>query len=402
MRVPRGFTLIEIMVVLIILGTLSSMAMRWGQQKQVDDVTTAAAQDMADISSAIYRYRLDNGAWPANPGVLVPAYLNAADLTSVFDNAYTFTPLGPDIQVSVDALRTRFASPLAGKVRKGSVAGTTVTSRLVPPGAETSLLAKYSRDGSLPLTGALAGGNQDANDLNVVNANQFVDRAGGIVDPSGNSNLLGDLTVGGTLTAANLNATDINAGDDITAGDRITANEGYFRRVFDLDNPAYVWDGSGTSVMNNTRTNTLSITQDSVAGTACPSTDVLGLTSTGQLLTCRSGTWQSSGGYSTTPLWSGTLDNNGENAFLSQPITNFDQILIESYNQSATLARIHHFMDVGTIVYGRYYSIDATPVQRSQTNQTIEIQYISATRVRVSLTDGDAAIRSIRGVSFGG
>lgn len=202
--------------------------------------------------------------------------------------------------------------------------------------------------------------------------------AGGIVDPSGNSNLLGDLTVGGTLTAGNLNATDINAGDDISAVDRITANEGYFRRVFDLDNLAYVWDGSGTSVMNNTRTNILSITQDSVAGTACPSTDVLGLTSTSQLLTCRSCTWQSSVGYSTTPLWLGTLDNNGENAFLSQPITNFDQIIIESYNQSATLARIHHFMDVGTIENGRYYSIDATPVQRSQTNQTIEIQYTSA------------------------
>ncbi len=67
-RLPRGqqgFTLIEIMVVIVIMGILAALIVprvldRPDQARQV-----AARQDIAGIMQALKLYRLDNGRYPS-------------------------------------------------------------------------------------------------------------------------------------------------------------------------------------------------------------------------------------------------------------------------------------------------------------------------------------------------
>ena len=63
-RPPAGFTLIEIMVVIVIMGILAALIVprvldRPDQARQV-----AARQDIAGIMQALKLYRLDNGRYP--------------------------------------------------------------------------------------------------------------------------------------------------------------------------------------------------------------------------------------------------------------------------------------------------------------------------------------------------
>lgn len=64
MTMPRGFTLIEVMVVVIIMGILSTMVLpavmgRTGEARQ-----SAAATQIAMLSLALDMYRADNGRYP--------------------------------------------------------------------------------------------------------------------------------------------------------------------------------------------------------------------------------------------------------------------------------------------------------------------------------------------------
>jgi len=63
-RRPRGFTLIEIMVVITILGILAALIVPRVVGRTDDARIAAAKQDIASLLQALKLYRLDNGAYP--------------------------------------------------------------------------------------------------------------------------------------------------------------------------------------------------------------------------------------------------------------------------------------------------------------------------------------------------
>lgn len=61
----RGFTLIEIMVVIVILGILATLIMPRIMSRPEEARIVKAKQDIRSIESALELYRLDNGFYPS-------------------------------------------------------------------------------------------------------------------------------------------------------------------------------------------------------------------------------------------------------------------------------------------------------------------------------------------------
>lgn len=73
-RTHRGFTLVEIMVVVVIIGLLAALAIPAFQRNQRATKNTRAANDFRIFAQAFEIYNTMNGTWPANtgPGVVPP------------------------------------------------------------------------------------------------------------------------------------------------------------------------------------------------------------------------------------------------------------------------------------------------------------------------------------------
>lgn len=63
-RLQRGFTLIEIMVVIVILGVLATLIVPRVMDKPDQARVTAARFDIGNIMQALDQYRLDNNRYP--------------------------------------------------------------------------------------------------------------------------------------------------------------------------------------------------------------------------------------------------------------------------------------------------------------------------------------------------
>ncbi len=64
LRRPRGFTLIEIMVVVVIMGVLAALVVPRLMGRTDDARILAAKQDIATLMQALKLYRLDNQRYP--------------------------------------------------------------------------------------------------------------------------------------------------------------------------------------------------------------------------------------------------------------------------------------------------------------------------------------------------
>ena len=65
-RRARGFTLIELMVVVTIIGILAALIVPRVVGRTDDARAAAARQDIAQLMQALKLYRLDNGRYPSN------------------------------------------------------------------------------------------------------------------------------------------------------------------------------------------------------------------------------------------------------------------------------------------------------------------------------------------------
>jgi len=65
-RAERGFTLIEIMVVVVIMGVLAALVVPRLMGRTDDARILAAKQDIATLMQALKLYRLDNQRYPTN------------------------------------------------------------------------------------------------------------------------------------------------------------------------------------------------------------------------------------------------------------------------------------------------------------------------------------------------
>lgn len=65
-RTQRGFTLIEIMVVLVIIGVLAALIAPNVLNRAADAKVTAARTDVSQLMQALKLYKLDNARYPSN------------------------------------------------------------------------------------------------------------------------------------------------------------------------------------------------------------------------------------------------------------------------------------------------------------------------------------------------
>src|SRR5438093_5295398 len=66
LRRPHGFTLIEILVVIVILGILAALIVPRVMDRPDQARATAARADTATIMQALKLYKLDNGMYPSS------------------------------------------------------------------------------------------------------------------------------------------------------------------------------------------------------------------------------------------------------------------------------------------------------------------------------------------------
>lgn len=106
------------------------------------------------------------------------------------------------------------------------------------------------------------------------------------------------VNVTSTLTANAVTASSFNGGNvysnDVWTN-RVISNESHTRILYDRDNYAYRVDPSATSRMNYADLNSARLQNDYTEGTGC-TTEMIGTTSTGELMSCVSGAWRKPGG----------------------------------------------------------------------------------------------------------
>ncbi len=77
----RGFTLIEIMVVILIIGVLAALIVPKVMSRPDEARITAAKQDIATITQALNLYKLDNGHYPTTEQGLAALVKKPTDLS---------------------------------------------------------------------------------------------------------------------------------------------------------------------------------------------------------------------------------------------------------------------------------------------------------------------------------
>jgi prepilin-type N-terminal cleavage/methylation domain-containing protein len=90
-RPARGFTLVEIMIVVVIIGLLAAMAIPAFQRSRERSLAARFANDFRQFDSSFQRYATENGQWPATAAAgVIPT-----GMTGYLPESFTgTTPMG--------------------------------------------------------------------------------------------------------------------------------------------------------------------------------------------------------------------------------------------------------------------------------------------------------------------
>jgi len=186
-----GFSLIETLIVLTVLSVVVVQQLRTSELTSVDRVATGMVEKFQRVQRASMRFYIKEEGWPANVQALkTKGFLNDQELSNTWGKPFELTVDEQDLLISSDLTEVRYASRVAGRLPRASLSvpdaaiavseasrvsrvgevrvahalTTKVTSRIDPPGHEAAHEALYSLDGSRQLTGAM-----DAGDNNIEN-----------------------------------------------------------------------------------------------------------------------------------------------------------------------------------------------------------------------------------------
>jgi prepilin-type N-terminal cleavage/methylation domain-containing protein len=87
----RGFTLVEIMIVVVIIGLLAAMGLPTFRRVTMRSKASAVQNDLRTFSTAFITYNLQNGKWPLDEATgVIPT-----EMTGAIPPAFTIkTPIG--------------------------------------------------------------------------------------------------------------------------------------------------------------------------------------------------------------------------------------------------------------------------------------------------------------------
>ncbi|WP_049722404.1 competence type IV pilus major pilin ComGC [Gilvimarinus polysaccharolyticus] len=211
-RKPKGFTLIELTAALAVLGLIALFGIPKIEEEWAERIVNHAASQVHDVLTASRSYRLDTQTWPSGTGNLISGgYLNSSMTVAPLGGSYTFTQVGDNFELRFSASQSIYANRLLARLPYARRIGVVDVATQIPiPGHEVSYAALddkyYHRDGSRELTGALAGGDQDAVNLRNIEMTMLTDRDDitKVLDPS-------DLSVINNLTANEIDANSVRS-----------------------------------------------------------------------------------------------------------------------------------------------------------------------------------------------
>jgi len=101
MRGNKGFTLVEIMIVVAIIGLLAAIAIPSFIQARQTSQTNACINNLRQIDAAKEQWALENGAQNGDAAAGYAAYINGGAPTCPGGGAYTVGTVGTDPTCSV-------------------------------------------------------------------------------------------------------------------------------------------------------------------------------------------------------------------------------------------------------------------------------------------------------------